>query len=473
MSLSRKAKIIIGCCLVAIAVTVGGGSYLIYSAYSFLSQVRESVETEIPVELQEAKVFKGAEFLAKEEFFKQKHFTRAEIISESAAIADEKERYKFVSSQSAKNYSGYSDIKICGGEIVAVGTFGGQIFDVGGKLKSGFFFEPFVRQIKFLWWKQNNFLTTLNNLQIVDLDGDGKCEFFSRGSSDGFVVFDNRGNVVWRYGADYSATEDLFSRKKEADWEKKIYVLAAAIDDADGDGQVEYVVGRKNDGIHIFDKNGNEKSFQPDDYAGGKYVFTDVDDDGKTDFLEIIGNGTEIRDATGKSIKGYKLEPFYDEPLWSEDKNEKKVLQLFGIYKSKLVVTGFNRQTIIEADAPLSEVKIKPVEYNFPSSTPIPGNDGTTARPIESSNTKDREAIYEPRAVWVRLHKDKPKYLAIIGSFISFPRSNFYVYDEKGTLLYHELLPEEAETIAVVPAANSAERILIGGKDTIWKFTAK
>jgi hypothetical protein len=47
-----------------------------------------------------------------------------------------------------------------------------------------------------------------------------------------------------------------------------------------------------------------------------------------------------------------------------------------------------------------------------------------------------------------------------------------YVYDEKETLVYHELLPEDAETIAIKPTANSTEEILIGGKNTIWKFAA-
>lgn len=40
-------------------------------------------------------------------------------------------------------------------------------------------------------------------------------------------------------------------------------------------------------------------------------------------------------------------------------------------------------------------------------------------------------------------------------------------------LVCHELLPEDAETIAAIPAANANEEIVIGGKNTIWKFTAK
>jgi hypothetical protein len=78
-----------------------------------------------------------------------------------------------------------------------------------------------------------------------------------------------------------------------------------------------------------------------------------------------------------------------------------------------------------------------------------------------------------PKAILVALRKGEPKYLAVVGSFIGIPRANLYVYDGKGGLVYHELLPEDVETIASMPAGDGVEHILIGGKDTIWKYAAK
>jgi hypothetical protein len=73
----------------------------------------------------------------------------------------------------------------------------------------------------------------------------------------------------------------------------------------------------------------------------------------------------------------------------------------------------------------------------------------------------------------VKLQKNKTKFLAIIGAFIGLPRANFYVYTSEGKLVYHELLPQGAKTIAVLPHESGNDAILIGGKETIWKFDAK
>lgn len=68
------------------------------------------------------------------------------------------------------------------------------------------------------------------------------------------------------------------------------------------------------------------------------------------------------------------------------------------------------------------------------------------------------------------MKRDKPEYLAIVAVFIGIPRANLYIYEPNGTLVYHELLPEKAETIAVLPGENGLEQLLVGGKDTIWKY---
>jgi len=48
------------------------------------------------------------------------------------------------------------------------------------------------------------------------------------------------------------------------------------------------------------------------------------------------------------------------------------------------------------------------------------------------------------------------------------------VYSADAKLVYHEILPEDAKTVAVLPAQNprGKEEFLIGGKTTIWRYTA-
>ena len=99
-----------------------------------------------------------------------------------------------------------------------------------------------------------------------------------------------------------------------------------------------------------------------------------------------------------------------------------------------------------------------------------------TKNPVDSEliyTTDSSENIAFPEAAWVKLKEAEPKYLAIVAAYIGLPRANLYVYKPDGELVYHELLPESAKTLAVLPTDNETEELLIGGKNTIWKFSAK
>lgn len=66
-SRTRNILFIVG---IAALIIFGFVGYGIYSLYSFFSQIIEYTNKEIPAELKETKVFKGAEFLNKSEIFK-------------------------------------------------------------------------------------------------------------------------------------------------------------------------------------------------------------------------------------------------------------------------------------------------------------------------------------------------------------------------------------------------------------------
>ncbi len=196
---------------------------------------------------------------------------------------------------------------------------------------------------------------------------------------------------------------------------------------------------------------------QKDEFPSNKLFINDLDNDGTNELIEA---GKQIRNGKGEVIKEIKSGDSQDAVLFFENEDKSKTLQFCDFFESKLRCEDSEKNKILEADAPLSSVRLK-----NPRKVKVPFD--------EYSFIDDSEDIAFPKAFWVRLKEKEPKYLAIIGAYIGLPRANFYVYRPDGELVYHELLSEEAETISVLPADNETEDILIGGKDTIWKFTAK
>jgi hypothetical protein len=399
---TRNILIIVG---IVVLIVFGFVGYGIYSLYSFFSQVREFTNREIPAELKETGVLKGADFLTKSEFFKLKETGFTETIGKGAAAKDEKERQKIINSNTAKGIFGFDDIKICGEEIVAVGKFGAQVFDLNGNFKQEILFEPNQTKIKVGWYEQNHYKNDLDNLQIIDLENDGRCEFFSFGLTQGMVVYGNQGNIIWKYGE--NEITDLFEKR---DIDKEIYVTEATVGDLDGDGAAEYIVARRNDGIRVFDRNGGEKWFQPEEFPTASMKVLDIDGDGKNELLEY-GGKSKIRDASGNVIRELKGGSSNNAVLFVEDKDKRKTLIFCNIYQNKFTCEDENDQKIIESEAPLSDIPKK-----NPKKVEVPGYP-------EMSYMDDKESVSYPKAVLVSLRKDKPKYLAVVASFIGIPRA--------------------------------------------------
>lgn len=465
--MDAKTQNFIGCGVLAIIITLGIIGYVGYSIFSFSDKSISKKDEMIPSQIKEAKILKGESFLAKTEIFRLNKLTFWQTILKGFTAKDKKEKEQFINSEVSKGIYGFDDIKVIGSEIIAVGKFGGYVFDLKGNLKREILFEPQLGEMSVYGIKTDRYYEALDELRIVETSKD-KYVFLTQSSVDGIHTYDQYGKTVWKFG---DRNNELTKDKTSAESEKEVYVTEVSMGDLDDDGIAEYLVSQKNDGIRAFDQQGKEKWFQPDDFPTAELQVVDIEGDGQTELFEFQGKSSKIRDRkTGNILK--KLEIQGEEILPVEKSQQKEPIRFFEFYEGRLKIYDATNKIILNIEAPLSEVK-RELPKDSTSTPKIESRDGQRIVAMPDPNSSvNSEGIYEPKSVWVSLEKDKPKYLAIIASFIGIPRSNLYVYNSKGDLVYHELLPEDAETITVLPNQNGNESILIGGKDTIWKFSA-
>jgi hypothetical protein len=421
----------------SVFLVLGGlSAYGVYRIYKYV--VRFSTPPELPAEIKEARVLKGGDFLTKKEFFK----LNREGLLKTVAKGGDMQR------QLAKRRFNFSDLKVIGNEIVAVGEFGGYVFELNGKLKREVVFDLMKERAKIGPFTQDEDKAGLENIRIVRLETN-VFGFLAYGSMQGVRVFDANGHQLWANGQE---TFDLGRSKeeREAEDEKRTYVLEAAVGDLDNDGISEYIVTKRKDGIHAFDRTGRELWSKPADHPSEPLLVLDVDGDGRNELVQVGAyvragiSGEFIRETKGGS---------YGAVLFVPDQAKGTALQYCDVRGNSISCTDEKGDVFLGGEAPLNEV-----------TNPEP--------PVEDSPIPYQYmlSIADPRAVWVALRKDQPKYLAVVGAYIGLPRAHLYIYEPNGTLVYHELLPEEAQTIAVVPGVDGVEGLLVGGKDTIWKY---
>jgi hypothetical protein len=438
--------------LLGIFVIMGGlFAYGLYRAYSFWNSLASTKE--IPAGLQEVRVLKGQDFLKKSDFFKLDSQKMLTTIKKSTDLKDEKERQKYLESEMAKGIYGFDDLKVIDQDVIAVGQFGAYVFDLNGTQKRFAAFEPTAQKVKVGPYETESYSVQANNLRIVELEKN-RYGFLTFGYTDGVRIFDENGLSIWAYGKQEIRLGKIFQSDKERKEEaaKSVYVLEAGVGDLNGDGVSEYIVARKSDGIRAFTRDGQEMWFQPADFPSERLEVRDLDGDGKNELIQI---GEAVRNAEGSIVRETKG-GYGDAVLFVAGKEKKITLQYCSIYQLALTCKTEDDEIVLRGDAPLSDVKLdKPRKLELPGSESI---------------TFDSESVSSPKAVWVHLRKDKPAYLAVVAPFIGIPRANLYVYDSSGTLIYHELLPETAETITVLPGENGVEQLLVGGQQTIWKY---
>ncbi len=505
--LSSQTKYLLGCGTLLILCTIGFIVFVTWKIVTSIDEIGKTDDSTIPLELRELKVLKGSEFLSKSTFYKLEKGSLFKNISNGAAASNDKEKTKRIEHESGKGIFRFADMKICGNEIIVVAQNGGYVFDKSGRLLREIWFEPTEQMIKVWWWKQFIYRGTTDNIRIIDIENDGKCEFTSHSSADGFAIFDSLGNGLWRYGQRMKEIdfEKIWNEKDSKKDKKESYVTNVAVFDVDTDGISEFIVSEKEKGIKVFNSNYDEKWTQADEDPTANLHLIDADGDGKNEIFEFQGKASKIRDLkSGNVVKTFEIDGWLKEILPFNNESKTKGIRFFEIDNNKLIISDLNNKILQESEAPLSKVesikeknkpkakyqnelpkpsqnvdkngtrteakRINPSNYNAPTG---PAPQITTKQVEDFDDFENTESLDSPKALWIKFKKDKPKYLAVIASFIGIPRANFYVYDQNGNLVYHEILAEEADTILAIPSETESETLLIGGRETIWKFEIK
>jgi len=311
-------------------------------------------------------------------------------------------------------------------ELCAVSGFGAMFLDSGGAVKR---YVPYgMQQVKVLGTKLNAAGARISRFQIVDLGGAGQCSFLARGGAMGSELIGHDGKSVWLLGG-------LDPRTHPTD-------MVAG--DLNGDGKIEFVglyqLGDK--GVVLYDASLNELWSNSEMRSSHVEL---VDAEGGKKSIACCGyHEINILDPQGKLLKNLEI------PLY---------LQEFSILTWP---PGSGSQYLLCHDE--DNVDLYDLNGKLIFKCDIPGG--------------SRLDHFAAQTLTV----GKVSYLAIVGSmFWSGNRSVFCVYGlpeqplrnqvVHQSALYREVLDQECEAIAKLPADGSGrESILIGGSGQILRY---
>jgi hypothetical protein len=436
MSLKRKlviSSIILGCFILVLALL----GMLVYK--SFLAPLFATREP--PPELREVRVLVGADFLTKSEFYEEsKSNSLIDLLDEDKL----RMRFDSILDVTVGQLDGQPGL-----DVGLAGTFGLRILDLQGQVKERIRYQFAKSKVKVgpLETTQEN--DNFAEMRLVDVEGDGVCEILGYDGLDGIALFNHQGQVVFNYGA--------FQREQSS-------IEDAAAGDIDGDGKLEFVASWGYEpwtGLELFDRFGRSKWRQEEESMLGELAMVDVDGDGKAEIVEGNGSELKIRDAQGKvssighmpvSLTSLSLCPRPD---------GRGAAQNLAATEGNLVLMDLDGKNFSKVAAPLSKINLeKPRELKIPG--------------MDDPFMFQTDEVYRAKGVWVKFKKDQPKYLAAVARFAVMDRSLFYVYDEQGTLVYHEILPEDCNAIVAFPSENQeSEDILVGGEKSVWRYAAR
>lgn len=436
MTLKRKLVIFSVILVGAIALLALSG-LLFYK--SFLAPFFAARET--PPELREAKTLLGANFLAKSEFYEvSKSISPIDLLDEDKL----KMRLDSIMDMTVGQLDGQT-----GTDVGLAGRFGFTILDLKGQVKEHVVYQFEKGEVEVGSVKTERVKDNFSEMRVVDVEGDGVCEILGYDGLDGVALLDHRGRVVFNHGA---------YRKEQPS------IREVAAGDLDGDGKLEFAASWGYEpwaGIELFDRFGRSKWRHREEFKPGQLAIVDVDGDGKAEIVEEDGSDLKIRDAQGKVQSTAPMPVSLTYLSLCPRPDGQGAAQNLAVREGRLVLIDLDGKNFSNFQAPLSKIKLEK-----PRNVSLPG----MADPF----VVDTEEVYRAKGVWVKLRKDQPKYLAAVARFAVIDRSLFYVYDEQGKLVYHEILPEDCNAIAAFSSEDAdGEDILVGGERSVWRYKAR
>ena len=256
-----------------------------------------------------------------------------------------------------------------------------------------------------------------SHVDVVDVEGDGVCEFMDRGSwSHDVALFDHSGKLMWSYGGT-DGVDDMSGG------------------DIDGDGRLEFAVGfNGGGGVHLVDSAGRRLWRRRDGNVWHVEV-SDLDGDGTAEIIHSNAGGEmTVRGATGQVIRRSRPPAYFSD---------------FSLCRWP---TQMDRQYALFAEDDtiwlLDEDGKAAAKFGAPSA-------GT---------------LGEARGTVVWLPDKQHTYLAVLVDLHNYDRAILYLYDRAGKLVYQEILPESCAAIAALPLFATRHVLLVGGQGRVIEY---
>jgi hypothetical protein len=263
-----------------------------------------------------------------------------------------------------------------------------------------------------------SFTGPCTHVDIIDVEGDGVCEFMNRGSwAVPAFVMDHTGALRWKYGGS-PGVDDM------------------AAGDVNGDGKLEFGVGfNGGGGVHLLDSAGHKQWEEPDGNAW-HVELVDTDGDERAEVVNSSAGGTmTVRDANGRTIGGGRPPAYFSGfsvSRWPTSKDREYAL-------------------FVEGDV------IRLLRF-----------DASVAKELPAPNAG---MLGTARGGPVVLSAGGRPFFATVVEFRQNSPSVLYVHDDAGRLVYQEVLGDSCPSIAAMRLGGAkTETLLVGGTGTVWQY---